>query len=241
MKFSAVILAGGLSRRMGRDKAWIDFGGRTLLARQIDSVRSLGPVEVFVSGRSDTDYASCGCPVLLDPMADAGPLAGILAALLHSSVSHVLVLAVDLPLMTTEFLGELLEFSSPTAGVVPRSRHLVEPLAAVYPSQASVIIQQMFRNNLRAARAFAENCRREGLVRMHTVHERFWPCFANWNTPDDMGQHAFNLLRTPSKACPEPVQSGVGPDAPALRTFRPPGKRSSLLGKRLRSSRHPRS
>ena len=77
MNFSAVILAGGQSRRMGRDKAWLPLDGQPLLARQIELVRELAPEELFISGRSDTDYTRLGCPVLTDEFTDAGPLAGL--------------------------------------------------------------------------------------------------------------------------------------------------------------------
>ncbi len=51
MNFSAVILAGGQSRRMGRDKAWLKRDGKTLLERQVELVRFLGVTEIFISGR----------------------------------------------------------------------------------------------------------------------------------------------------------------------------------------------
>jgi molybdopterin-guanine dinucleotide biosynthesis protein A len=50
MNFSAVILAGGQSRRIGRDKAWLPVDGQPLLLRPIDLVRQLEPLEVFISG-----------------------------------------------------------------------------------------------------------------------------------------------------------------------------------------------
>ncbi|HEY5345385.1 MAG TPA: NTP transferase domain-containing protein, partial [Verrucomicrobiae bacterium] len=57
MNFSAVILAGGKSSRMGRDKAFLEIGGTTLLARQIGLARELGAAEIFISGRAETDYS----------------------------------------------------------------------------------------------------------------------------------------------------------------------------------------
>ena len=58
MKFSAVILAGGRSQRMGQDKAWLRLNGKPLIERQIELVRELGAEEVFISGRADTNYDS---------------------------------------------------------------------------------------------------------------------------------------------------------------------------------------
>lgn len=186
LRFSAVILAGGQSRRMGRDKAWIEWGGQTLLARQVARARSLGPAEVFVSGRGDTDYSALGCRVLTDPVAGVGPLAGVLAALRASSASHVLVLAVDLPLMSEAVLHGLLANCTDDAGAVPQAGRRVEPLAAVYPVGAASIAERMLRHRLQSMRVFAENCRRGHLVRIQPVEERHWACFANWNTPGDV-------------------------------------------------------
>lgn len=186
MNFSAVILAGGQSRRMGCDKARIALHGKTLLATQIERVRMLAPTELFISGRADVDYSSHACPVLLDDIPDGGPLAGIFAALLTASTSHLLVLAVDMPLIRSELLANLVELSSDSTGVVPRCGGCVEPLAAVYPTDAASIAERMFRHNLRSVRAFAENCMRRRLVRFLQVTEPDWPCFMNCNSRDDL-------------------------------------------------------
>src|SRR6266566_3753822 len=58
MNFSAVILAGGKSSRMGRDKAFIKVGGQPLLARQIQLAQTVGAKEIFISGREDVDYSN---------------------------------------------------------------------------------------------------------------------------------------------------------------------------------------
>ena len=104
MNFSAVILAGGKSLRMGCDKAWLEIEGQTLLARQIALARETGAAEIFIAGRSDTDYSSFGCRVLPDKFFDAGPLAGIERALAAANETLLLVLAVDLPQMKAESL-----------------------------------------------------------------------------------------------------------------------------------------
>ena len=104
MNFSAVILAGGKSSRMGCDKAFLEIGGQTLLARQIQLVHDAGAAEVFISGREGVDYSTSGCRVLTDKFPDAGPLAGIERALDTMTSPLLLVLAVDLPAMTAEFL-----------------------------------------------------------------------------------------------------------------------------------------
>lgn len=188
VKFSAVILAGGKSSRMGRDKAWLPLDGQPLLAHQLAIVRKLNPAEVFISGRADVNYTSLGCPVLTDEIADTGPLAGIAAGLAASSAPLVLVLAVDMPDMTSAVLRRLLGQCASEVGVVPRVNRRIEPLAAIYPKAAAPFAVDMLKRQLRAVRAFAERCRQAGLVAVHEVEAADWKCFANWNSPDDLPQ-----------------------------------------------------
>ena len=186
MNFSAVILAGGPSRRMGRDKAWIPLEGQPLLARQVATVQALDPQELFVSGRPDTDYSAVGCRVLTDSTPGLGPLMGIHAALRATTSPLLVVLAVDMPLMTSEVLETLLARCDGATGVVPMANRRIEPLSAIYPRRAAGVAIRMLALRMRAVRAFAENCRRERLIRFHHVDEPEAKCFVNWNSWDDV-------------------------------------------------------
>ena len=189
MNFSAVILAGGQSSRMGRDKAWLPAGGETLLSRQLNLLRVLGPTEVFISGRSGVDYTAFQYPVLTDRFADAGPLAGIERALDAATAPLVMVLAVDMPAMTAEWLEELLSACTPTLGVVPAIGEDFEPLAAVYPKACHSIIEGQLEQRCRAAREFAQACITAGLVRVLPLPPSAIGRFANWNCPQDFPKH----------------------------------------------------
>ncbi|MBL9139016.1 MAG: molybdenum cofactor guanylyltransferase [Verrucomicrobiales bacterium] len=183
MNFSAVILAGGPSTRMGRDKAWLPCDGQTLLERQAGLARTLQPRELFVSGRADANYSAFGLPVLPDATPGMGPLPGILAALKSSTAPLVLALAVDLPFMQPEVLEILLARCDEWTGVVPAVDRRLESLAAFYPTAAASVASRMLKHGMRSMRAFVENCRRLKLVRVHHVSQCSWPCFADWNRP----------------------------------------------------------
>jgi molybdopterin-guanine dinucleotide biosynthesis protein A len=185
MNFSAVILAGGKSSRMGRDKAFIEIGGRTLLDRQIDTLVAADVEDILISGRPDADYAAFGCSVLVDEFPGAGPLAGIHAALKHSKRPLLLALAVDLPEMNTPFLRSLL-MAAAEMGVVPRIGGRVEPLTAVYPRAATALLETMLAQGQFAARDFAEACVRGGLAAYEDLPEDFARLFKNVNSPDDL-------------------------------------------------------
>ncbi|HXI72452.1 MAG TPA: molybdenum cofactor guanylyltransferase [Verrucomicrobiae bacterium] len=205
MNFSAVILAGGKSSRMGRDKAWLEIGGQTLLARQIALVRELGAAEVFISGRPDVDYSAFDCRVLQDKFPDTGPLAGIERALDAVKSPLLLVLAVDLPEMSGELLRRLSAGAAESFGSIPKLADGIEPLAAFYPKAALPLLLKLFTASERRPRdrpaklkhadrvvgapsvkQFAELCVQSGLAGYVELGDTDTRYFANWNSPADL-------------------------------------------------------
>jgi molybdenum cofactor guanylyltransferase len=194
MKFSAVILAGGKSSRMGRDKAFLQVDGQPLLARQIQLARDVGAGEVFISGRAGSDYSAFGVAALRDNFQDAGPLAGIEAGLRQSSSPLLLVLAVDLPAMSANLLRRLAPRCTEIAGAIPRVNDSIEPLAAFYPSGAAGIIATSLsaETGTRSVKHFAERCVAGGLAAFVALPDWDARFFANWNSPADVANFSGN-------------------------------------------------
>src|SRR5207302_334798 len=107
--FSAVLLAGGKSTRMGRDKAFLKVGGVELWHRQLELLTALKPDELFISGPSRSEWNGVGAEVIEDAVENAGPLAGIAASLQRCASPLLLVLAVDLIAMSSVYLRQMLE------------------------------------------------------------------------------------------------------------------------------------
>jgi molybdopterin-guanine dinucleotide biosynthesis protein A len=187
MNVAAVILAGGQSRRMGRDKAWLEVDGLPLIARGLWVVREAGIKEIFVSGRTGVDYYSLECLVLSDGEPGLGPLGGIERALDAVNAPLLLVLAVDLPKITAAFLRTLMGHCNSGCGAVPELNGQLEPLAAIYPKRCHQIVRNCLHQSRRAARDFAAACLREGAIRRVEVSKEDAACFENWNTPSDAG------------------------------------------------------
>jgi molybdopterin-guanine dinucleotide biosynthesis protein A len=186
MKFDAVILAGGKSSRMNRDKAFLSIDGRTLLARQIELVRLAGATTVFVSGRSGTDYSGFNCPVLEDKFQDAGPLAGIERALEATRAPLLLVVAVDLPNLTGDLLGTLARHCRENAGAIPRIEGKIESLASFYPKAAHPLLIKFLGEKSNAVKDFATGCAGSGLATIIDLPADHAKLFVNWNSPEDL-------------------------------------------------------
>lgn len=114
-----VVLAGGRSQRMGRDKALLEYKGSTLLAKQVDCLAALCD-RVVVSG----NYAGFDC--VRDQLSDVGPLAGLHAVAAMFAESALLVLPVDMPAIDSRHLSALIN--------ADHARHFQsQPLPAFFP------------------------------------------------------------------------------------------------------------
>ncbi|HJV43428.1 molybdenum cofactor guanylyltransferase [Caulobacter sp.] len=98
----AIILCGGASRRMGRDKALLDWDGRRAVDRVAALARAVGAGALVTAG------ADLGLPWAPDDEAGGGPVGGVLAGARALGTARLLVLAVDAPTVTADDLAPLL-------------------------------------------------------------------------------------------------------------------------------------
>ncbi len=136
------ILVGGQSRRMGRNKAFLRAGGRSLLERTIELLRP-HVEEVTLLGPKE-GYARFGLQVLPDCWPRGGPLAGLCTGLVVSGYDWNIFLACDLPLLEGRFLELLRERAGKTRkwAVVPRTKRGWEPLAAAYHRRCLPVLRR---------------------------------------------------------------------------------------------------
>ena len=131
----AFLLAGGRSRRMGRDKARLELAGQPLVAHMLGKCRALGMAAAICGNRPDLAALA---PIVPDPALPGddspGPLAGILAALEASGTELNLVLAVDMPGAPVELLRWMVERAERTqsSATIPFVAGRAQPLCAVY-------------------------------------------------------------------------------------------------------------
>ena len=184
---TAFILAGGKSTRMGTDKAFVDYDGRTLLARALDLARSVTSDVRIVGGQ---EKLAAFAPVVEDVFRDCGPLGGIHAALRSSLTELNLMLAVDTPFVSFTFLQYLVSQarSAPdVVAVVPCGDGGWQPLCAIYRREFANAAE----NALRAGRNRIDRLFHE--VRTRVIKEEelegagFSPAiFCNLNTPEEL-------------------------------------------------------
>lgn len=131
---TGVILAGGKSRRMGRDKAFLPFGQGVLIERVIAVLQQVTDDIILITNTPE-QYRRFGLPMFTDAIPDAGSLGGIYTGLVHANTPYSLCLACDMPFVTSEFLHLLCHMAPEADVIIPRNAADSQPLCAVY-SQA---------------------------------------------------------------------------------------------------------
>jgi molybdenum cofactor guanylyltransferase len=185
MNVDGFITAGGLSSRMGSDKAWLEIGGRTMIEHV---VAALTPVTTRVAIiANDPLYTRLGLPVFADSLTGIGPLEAIRTGLFYARTHRIVLAACDLPFATSELFGFLLDLEGDFQAVVPVGMDdRLEPLCAVYSVDALVCVEDLINRGERkvsklfdlvATRRvkFDELCHLDG-ARLF---------FENINTPED--------------------------------------------------------
>lgn len=176
-----LVLAGGRSTRMGRDKALLSYGdGRPQAAVAYELLREFC-ARVYVSARAGRE-ALGGLPHLIDRYDEIGPIAGILTALDEHPGVAWLVVACDLPFLTRETLRLLIAARDPgRIATAFRSAHdgLPEPLCAIYEPVA--------RERLKEFVAQGIHCPRKALINSpaHLIELADRRALDNVNRPEE--------------------------------------------------------
>lgn len=195
-KIPGLVLAGGLSRRMGTNKAMVTLGDAPLLSHVI---RRIAPqvcdITINVAINDNNGWAeSFGLPLLPDTVnGHAGPLAGVLAGMRHfqnhhAGKSHFLTVPADSPFFPDDLVARLCEHISEEAIVIAASSGQLHPVFALWPVALADDLEDWLKNDAnRRIRAY--------LARHVTVGIAFPPLetakgsldpFFNINTPDEL-------------------------------------------------------
>jgi molybdopterin-guanine dinucleotide biosynthesis protein A len=179
-----LVLAGGESRRMGRDKALLERDGRTQLSRSV-SLLERHVDRTFVSARPDQadEPERRRYHQVVDRYSGIGPVAGILSALEQQRDVNWLVLACDLPNVDDDTISFLLKNRSaehPFTAFMSSYDNLPEPLCAIYRPQSRAIVAKCVADGV--------ICPRKILIRSdtHLLQQPNPSALDNVNTPDDL-------------------------------------------------------
>jgi len=186
MTLTALLLAGGESRRMGRDKATIEFDGQPLWMRQLRILRDLAPKKIFVSARTQPLWLPDDAGLLLDDPPSRGPLSGLTKALEQMQTTHLVALAVDMPFMTADQLHVLCSLAGEGRGVVPTIGEQAEPLAAIYSRESALDFAAALAGHDFSMQKLVRELTAAGKARLFPVSPKDEYSYRSVNAPEDL-------------------------------------------------------
>ena len=189
MEVTGIILAGGKSLRLGRNKAMETIGGVPLIERVINSLTPITNKLILVTGKDNKSFSSIkSVEIVADIHPDKGPLSGIYTGLYYSGNLTNIVVACDMPFLNTELLEHMTKLLPSFDAIVPRwPNGQIEALYAAYSISCLPAIRKNLENNQFSVNAF--------LKKMHVLHlnkrgfSKFDPdllSFFNINTQADV-------------------------------------------------------
>jgi len=193
---TGVILAGGLSRRLGRDKAVEPIGGQPLIQRVIQRVEQVCQEIAVVVANQDR---AAGLPlepqhqVVLDRYAGAGSLGGIFSGLDAAINQWTLVVACDMPFLNLSLLRHMLALREDADAVVPMIEGRPEPTHALYSKACLPFIEpRLIAGDLKIS-GFYDQVRVRYLPEEEVAAlDPEFLSFFNVNTPEDL-ERALSL------------------------------------------------
>jgi len=186
LNVTGYILVGGASSRFGKDKALVELSGSPMCVRMGALLGAAFVPKVWLVG-DPAKYGNLGLPITPDLWPGEGPLGGILTALRHAKgekrADYNLIVGCDMPFLTKDWLLELLgrAFESEAQVMLAESHQGLEPLCAVWHTEALTTVEAQFKQGVRKVTGAVNHLNREVLDQ------------ADWKRFDSAGRLFWNM------------------------------------------------
>lgn len=183
---SIAILAGGKSKRMGQDKAFLNVGGQPVIERVLERVKPLSD-DVFISTNALETYKRFGLRLVPDVYPNKAALGGIYSAIHAARYPHVLIVACDMPFLNVDILAYLINLAS-TADVIAPMINPPQPetMHTVYSKQCLPAIESRLRADKLRIIGFFDDVSVRYVARSEiAAFDPDFHSFMNMNTPED--------------------------------------------------------
>ncbi len=141
---SSIVLAGGESSRLGRDKAFLEVKGQFLIESIIERLRQLSQEVIIVANETDR-YEEFEATLVSDVYPGKGALGGIYSGVMRASNSYSLVVACDMPFLNPSLLRYMQTLAVSYDVVIPRIGHLREALHAIYAKDCLPFMEEQLQ------------------------------------------------------------------------------------------------
>jgi len=185
---TGIILAGGLSKRYGRNKAFLELDGIRFVDRVTAEMKNIFQQVILITNEKD-HYEYLGLPTFEDLIKGLGPIGGIYTGLMSIPDQAGFFVACDMPFINSQLVRYMVDIKDNYAAVIPSGASGLEPLHAIYSQSCLGAIKELIDAQRYQVRLFYEQIS----VRYVTQDEirKFVPlqrAFFNINTPDEFAR-----------------------------------------------------
>ncbi len=183
MNIGGVILAGGQSKRMGRDKGMMEFNGKLLVEYAIDLLTPhCDGLLISANGRN---YERFGYPVVEDEIKGIGPAGGVLSALKATGYDLNIVISCDMPFLNDKAVKRLLQNIDEDKCVIPVHDGKTEPLFGIYHRNFQRSLTEAIANNELKMKKILEK-HGTTFISFESLLDEYPYLFKNLNFPSDL-------------------------------------------------------
>lgn len=181
---TGIVLAGGLSSRMGSDKGLLPYKGKLLVEYAIDTLK-LYCNEIIIS-TNNSEYHKLGYPLVEDIYKGKGPLGGIHAGLMAAKTEFNLFLSCDMPHINPEAMALIIEQLTPNAyGFIPIYGDKLEPMFGIYSKQLIPEIEKRLQSEKLKMRQLIYEQKLQTIDFLPLI-QKHKDLFSNMNSPNDL-------------------------------------------------------
>jgi len=178
---TGIILAGGKSSRMGKEKGLLLLDYKSFVQRIAEALQPL--VEEIIIVSDHKEYDQFGYKRVEDVFKDAGPIGGLYAGLLSSTTDSNFVISCDVPLITTALLSKLTDSDEEHFDVIQfRAQDKSMPLIALYKKRCVAVCKKQLETGERRLRKLVASLSTKSIP----VDEKEYILVSNINTPEDL-------------------------------------------------------
>ncbi|MCP3129074.1 molybdenum cofactor guanylyltransferase MobA [Shewanella sp. KJ2020] len=195
LRIDAVILAGGMARRMGGDdKGLVELNGKTMIEHTIDRIKPQVKEILINANRNQTRYAEFGFKVISDEHTGfLGPLAGMISAMGQTEADYLLVVPCDCPLLPLDLVPRML------AAIKTEDAEIAVASDGEYEQPVVLLLKPCLRDSMKAFLEAGERKVDFWYAKHHFVVESFADqanAFVNVNTPEQKQRLAADITKS---------------------------------------------
>jgi molybdopterin-guanine dinucleotide biosynthesis protein A len=179
-EIQGVILAGGKSKRIGKNKAFLTLNGKFFIIHSLEKLKEIFNDVIIISDEVDK-FSFLGVKVFPDIIKDAGPLGGIYTALMNIEKDYAFIVPCDMPLLRVSAIKEIIKHASKNKIVIGFSENEIYPLLGIYPKKFKNDLKNYILKGGRKVMEFIESFKMVKKVDL----SKFKEYLINVNTPSD--------------------------------------------------------